>query len=268
MGRLCARVALDTAVGGPSTSPLAAMLNFNCTFVTLLCCCAVGCETTKPVLMASLGAPSKTVTQLREHFGKQYTIVEAPRAGFLPPRAISGVSPPEPVYVGGQCVTGHARVHYVVATDGSVASPYVEYASGGPFEDLATRSIAGWRYQAATLNGTPVATLTWTYLRFYCPIQLPTIVGLWGLKDQPVWIDLGQDGTAFQCRISPAGDLVVSKGHFQQPYWILWDTYWGIFGVTYADDVLSTTVPHGFDYQFRRAEVPMAPECVRAQHGS
>jgi hypothetical protein len=243
------------------------MRNFRRAFLMLLCCCASGCYTTRPVLMASLGAPSKTVAQLREHFGKTYTIVEAPSTGFLPARAIAGISPPEPVYVAGQCVTGHARVHYVVATDGSVASPYIEAASDGPFRALAPRIIAGWRYQAATVSGKPVASLTWTYLRFYCPIQLPAVAGLWGLKDPSVWIDLLPDGSALQCRVSPAGDLLVSKGHFEPPYWIVWDKYWGVFGVTYTDNLLTTTVPHGFDYQFSRAEVPMPPECVRAEPG-
>jgi hypothetical protein len=223
------------------------------------------------VLLAQLGQPTKTTALLHEQFGKLYTVVDLPvqTKGFVPPRLISG-SPVEPAYVGGNCLTGNARIHFVVGPDGVVASPYVETASDGPFGDLATKNLAAWRFQPATLNGRPVAVLNNTYSAFHCPIQLQTVVGLWQLKDQAIWIELGQDGSAYQCRVSPAGEVMTSKGRFVEPYWIVWQKYWGTMGLDRAGDMLTATVAQGIDYEFWRAPAPMAmtTACGGARHGS
>jgi TonB family protein len=52
---------------------------------------------------------------------------------------------------------GWVMLSYIVTADGTVAEPMIENSSGGEgFEAAALRAVSGWRYSAATLNGTPV----------------------------------------------------------------------------------------------------------------
>jgi hypothetical protein len=223
----------------------------------------------KPVVFNHVsGQPSESDRLLHEHFDKLFTIIDIrdQEHTYTLPKGISGFGLPPPVYVGGHCLKGHTRGFFVIMADGVVTSPYFTEVSTESLANLAIQRVEKWRYQPATLDGRPIPTVVETYVGFYCPVELKEIVGLWQFPDKAIWIKLGNDGSAFQCRMG-GGEVFASKGHFEKPYSIAWDKYWGTQPLDYSEEAL-TVVSRGHEAQLKRVQGPMAPECMRAEHGS
>jgi hypothetical protein len=221
------------------------------------------------VFDAISGEPSDNDILIHKHYGEFYTVVDIPAQDhrLTPPNGISGFDIPEPVYLEGHCITGHAQLLIVITAAGAVKLPYVTAASGGPFASLATQRVNKWRFRPAMLNGNSIPTVNVAHVGFHCPVELNAISGLWQFQDKAVWIDLRQDGWAFECRMG-RGQVFASKGTFKQPYSIVWDKYWGTEPLDYSDETLFVN-SRGGDLQFRRVPGPMSAECVHAyEHGS
>jgi hypothetical protein len=61
-------------------------------------------------------------------------------------------------------------------------------------------------------------------------------VGVWQVAERQVWIDIGEDGSTYQCRVG-AADTHVSPGIFFTDYRIEWEhPLWGTDTIVAADD--------------------------------
>ena len=104
----------------------------------------------------------------------------------------------------------------------------------------------------------PLASAT-----FADEIRLDAIAGLWKFPEKAVWIEIGKDGRLFQCRMG-GNEVFVSRGRFQAPDQLVWDSYWGAERVELTRSwlvVRGKTRPG----VFARAHGPMSPECQK-QH--
>jgi len=248
------------------------MLDHLRSFVALLCCCSVACTpASKPQVFNHVSARFTNGDALaHKYFDRSYTVTDFrdQEHAYTFPKPTSGFRPPQPVYVQGRCLVGHARVFFVITNDGAVTSPHVSDASNGALESLALQRIANWHFVPATLDGKTVSTINETYVGFYCPVELKAIVGLWKFEDKASWIKIADDGSAFQCSIGSNGVVSMTQGHFEEPYSIAWDKDWGTQMVEYSAETLTIYFKSG-GYQYARVHGPMAPQCMPASgHGS
>jgi hypothetical protein len=90
-------------------------------------------------------------------------------------------------------------------------------------------------------------------------IRLDAIAGLWKYPNRGVWIQINKDGTAFQCRTG-RDRLFVSRGKFQSPDSIAWESFWGTERIEFSPG--SLTVHHKAGPSgWVPARGPMSPEC-------
>lgn len=105
------------------------------------------------------------------HFGKQYRVVDVDdrEHTYVRPRSKHGFGRAPPVYIENKCVRGNVLVLYVIAIDGSVASPYVAKSINPLLSEIAVQSVSVRRFYPAQLNGKSVSTLAASQINFRCP---------------------------------------------------------------------------------------------------
>jgi len=89
---------------------------------------------------------------------------------------------------------------------------------------------------------------------------LATVSGLWQFGEHTVWVQIGQDGSAFQCRIAPGGTVYASTGVVVAPSSIQWRKTWGVDQVSLHGGTMVLKGPYGA-FEYHRASQPMASAC-------
>jgi len=99
------------------------------------------------------------------------------------------------------------------------------------------------------------------------PSVLPSAAGLWQFGEHTVWIQIDQDGSAYQCRVAPGGTVYASTGTVVAPSSIHWQQIWGIDQISLHADTMVLKGPYGaFEYQ--RTSQTMVHACVVARQRS
>ena len=89
---------------------------------------------------------------------------------------------------------------------------------------------------------------------------LDSATGLWQFGEHTVWIHIGQDGSASQCRIALGGTVYVSTGVVIAPSSIQWRKIWGVDQVSLHDGTMVLKGPYGA-FEYHRTSQPMAAAC-------
>lgn len=85
-------------------------------------------------------------------------------------------------------------------------------------------------------------------------------VGLWRLETYAVWIEIFEDGRAFQCRIDPNGTVFKAEGAFRDGE-IVWQQHWGTETVTRTGDGI-TVGKNGLGNAFTISRTRMDDGCA------
>ncbi len=101
------------------------------------------------------------------------------------------------------------------------------------------------------LHAAPSATPSW-------------MVGVWQYENRLVWIKVDADGSAYQCRIAPAGTIFTAKGRFVAPRSIRWKTLWGTDEITRQDDQIAVGQKWQTTTAYHRANGDMSASCYIA----
>jgi hypothetical protein len=99
------------------------------------------------------------------------------------------------------------------------------------------------------------------------PSALASAAGLWQFGGNTVWVQIDQDGTAYQCRVAVDGTVYASAGTVVAPSSIHWRQIWGIDQVSLQADTMVLKGPYGA-FRYQRAPQAMAPACVVARQRS
>ena len=117
------------------------------------------------------------------------------------------------------------------------------------------------------LSVRPMRTLLALILGFFSilsyaqrPSVLASATGLWQFEEHTVWVQIDQDGSAYQCRIAVGGTVYASTGTVVAPSSIHWQKIWGIDQVSLQADTMVLKGPHGA-FRYQRATQTMAPAC-------
>ena len=86
-------------------------------------------------------------------------------------------------------------------------------------------------------------------------------VGLWQFETYAVWIEVFEDGRAFQCRIDPNGTVFQSEGTLRDGM-IFWQQLWGIETILRTNDGM-TVGKDGRENAFTVSRTPMDEACTR-----
>lgn len=96
-------------------------------------------------------------------------------------------------------------------------------------------------------------------------LSIRSVSGLWEYPGKWVWVQLNDDGSAFQCRVAKGGKIFRSKGIFISPSSIAWQKVkWGTDKISLEGDAM---VLHGKwgNFRYVRSSGPIAPECSSGQ---
>jgi len=96
------------------------------------------------------------------------------------------------------------------------------------------------------------------------PSALASAAGLWQFEGNTVWVQIDQDGSAYQCRVAVDGTVYASTGTVVAPSAIHWRQIWGIDQVSLQADTMVLKGPYGA-FRYQRAPQAMAPACVVAR---
>jgi hypothetical protein len=229
----------------------------------------------KPIVFNHIsGQRTETDRALDEHFESMYSIVDFTDQdhSYVYPRPIAPLGSTEPQYIDKRCVSDSVFVAYVITTEGTIASAYAFKFTHPALAKVAVQRMTQARFQPASLDGKVVSTLAASRFSFRCPVDLKAVVGLWKFENRAVWINISDDGSAFQCRIDRDGTVLAARGRFSPPDGIAWDKYWNTETLEYAEGTLTiegTTTYGDRSESFSpvRSTAPMAPACVIAERG-
>ena len=96
------------------------------------------------------------------------------------------------------------------------------------------------------------------------PSMLASISGLWQFAEKDVWIEIDEDGAAYQCRIGREGTVFSASGFFLSPNSIEWQNVWGTDSVTLKSGKMILTGRFG-EFEHHRASKPMSSACLPVQ---
>jgi hypothetical protein len=92
------------------------------------------------------------------------------------------------------------------------------------------------------------------------PSLLNSISGLWQFEENNVWIQIDENGAAYQCRIGREGTVFSASGIFVSPNSIEWQNIWGTDTVTLTSGTMTLKGRIG-EFTHHRASNPMSPAC-------
>jgi hypothetical protein len=93
------------------------------------------------------------------------------------------------------------------------------------------------------------------------PSLLTSISGLWQFAEYNVWIQIDENGAAYQCRIGKEGTAFSASGTFVSPNSIEWHNIWGTDTVTLASGTMTLKGRFG-EFKHHRASKPINPACL------
>ena len=126
----------------------------------------------KPVLFNRIsGAPTDLDTLVHQYYGKVYTVVDVKdgERAFVYPTPERDFGPTPAAYVDGKCLSGRVMLFYVIASDGSVASPHAAGFTSPHLLRLSVERVGKWRFKPAKLDGKTVATVAASRFSYRCP---------------------------------------------------------------------------------------------------
>ena len=94
-------------------------------------------------------------------------------------------------------------------------------------------------------------------------VEVGEISGLWQFPNRGVWVQIDNDGSAFQCRVAQDDNLIVSKGRFAEPDSIVWEQEWGTDLVHVVAEGIVLDGKYG-KFTFAKAADPMTSSCAAA----
>ncbi len=115
-------------------------------------------------------------------------------------------------------IEGVVIVQGVVTTSGSVVDIGVLRAVHPLVDEAAIEAVRQWRYSPATKNGKPVACYVTVTCKFALNSPPPkprppgSLVGNWQVPGQRVWIEIGKNDRAYQCRITTSDNVSKAAG--------------------------------------------------------
>jgi hypothetical protein len=127
----------------------------------------------KPEVYNHLSPGGRTTQDQIAHdaLDSQYKIVDFELAEqsshtYIPPHPTAGSMPHTPTGADGTLIHGYVMLAYVIALDGTVLSPTIVKCSAPQLCDLAIAATHGWRFDAATLDGTKMSTVELQEFKF------------------------------------------------------------------------------------------------------
>jgi hypothetical protein len=99
------------------------------------------------------------------------------------------------------------------------------------------------------------------------PAALPSISGLWQFAENSVWIQIDENGSAYQCRIGKEGTVYSSMGAFVAPNSIEWRAIWGVDKISARSGMMLLEGPYG-EFEFHRTTKAISPSCLPAKQRS
>ena len=92
------------------------------------------------------------------------------------------------------------------------------------------------------------------------PSTLASVAGLWQFEEHTVWVQIDQDGSAYQCRVAVDGTVYASTGVVISPSSIHWRKIWGVDQISLEVGTMVLKGPYGA-FRYQRAIEAMAPAC-------
>jgi hypothetical protein len=96
------------------------------------------------------------------------------------------------------------------------------------------------------------------------PAILPSVAGLWRFAEKSVWIQIDENGSAYQCRIGKEGTVYSARGTFAAPDSIEWRAIWGVDKISLRSGTMSLKGPYG-EFEFHRTTKGLDPACLPAR---
>jgi hypothetical protein len=98
------------------------------------------------------------------------------------------------------------------------------------------------------------------------PSSLSSVTGLWQFGQHTVWIQIDQDGAAYQCRIASSGTVYASKGTASFSS-IHWQQIWGTDRISIHIGSLVLKGLYG-SFEYHTTSQPMGSACLAARQRS
>jgi TonB family protein len=187
------------------------------------------------------------------------------------PKLLNRVDPAYPEAARKARIDGVVILEAVVTASGDVTDVAVLKSVHPLLDAAAVRAVRQWRYSPATKNGSPVSVylnMTTTFnLGLPPPKPRPpdSLVGIWQVPGQRIWVWIGQDNRAYQCRITAADVVTKAAGVVDQTpegKIIRWESYWSSDSVRRYGYELLLTGSEG-SVKFRPLDSKMAPSCTQ-----
>jgi hypothetical protein len=96
------------------------------------------------------------------------------------------------------------------------------------------------------------------------PTALTSVAGLWQFAENSVWIQIDENGSAYQCRIGKEGTVYSSMGSFVAPNSIEWRAIWGVDRISLRSGAIVLKGPYG-EFEFHRTSKAIGPACLPAR---
>jgi TonB family protein len=187
----------------------------------------------------------------------------------IAPKLLSHVEPAYPKAARRELIEGVVILEAVIDASGNVTNVSVRKSVHPLIDKAAVHAVRQWRYSPAILNGRPVRvylTVTTTFnlgLRPPWPRPPDSLFGNWQVPGQRIWVWIGQDNRAYQCRITAADVVTRATGIVEQTpegKIIRWKGGWPSDSVRRdGDDLLLTSSESSV--RFRAFGHYMAPSC-------
>jgi TonB family protein len=187
------------------------------------------------------------------------------------PKLLNRVEPAYPQAARQARIDGVVILEAVISASGDVTDIAVLKSVHPLIDAAAVRAVRQWRYSPATRSGSPVSvylTVTTTFnLGLPPPKPRPpdSLVGNWQVPGQRIWIWIGQDNRAYQCRITSADVVSRASGVVDQTSEgriIRWQSDWSSDSVRRYGDELLLTNSEGIR-KLRPLDGTMAPSCTQ-----
>jgi hypothetical protein len=99
------------------------------------------------------------------------------------------------------------------------------------------------------------------------PAALASVAGVWQFGENSVWIQIDDNGSAYQCRIGKEGTVYSSTGAFVAPNSIEWRAIWGVDKISLHSGAMLLKGPYG-EFEFHRTTKAISPACLPARQRS
>jgi TonB family protein len=185
------------------------------------------------------------------------------------PKLLNRVEPSYPQAARKARIDGVVVLEATLTASGDVTDIAVLKSVHPLLDAAAVRAARQWRYSPATKNGNPVSVYLTVTMTFNLGLPPPkprppdSLVGNWQVPGQRIWVWIGQDNRAYQCRITAADAVLKAAGVVDQSpegKIIRWESDWSSTSIRRYGDELLLTDSEG-SLKFRPLDYKMAPSC-------